>query len=128
MKWSRKIFVVEDDRDISRLLKHLLTKAGFAVQCFSTSETVIPEAEENLPRLFVLDVMLPGIDGIHLCRNIRKHELLRELPILVLSAKCSSRDKRLAFDAGATDYLTKPFSPKELLLRVRSLCGDPIVS
>jgi DNA-binding response OmpR family regulator len=128
MKWSRKIFVVEDDRDIRRLIKHVLTKAGFAVQCFSTSETVIPEAEGNVPHLFVLDVMLPGIDGLHLCRNIRKQELLRELPILVLSAKCSSRDKRLAFHAGATDYLTKPFSPTELLLRVRRLGGDPIVS
>jgi DNA-binding response OmpR family regulator len=71
--------VVEDDRDISRLVKHLLMKAGFEVQCFGTSETVIPEAEENVPHLFVLDVMLPGIDGIHFCRNIRKHELLRKL-------------------------------------------------
>jgi DNA-binding response OmpR family regulator len=128
MKWSPKIYVVEDDRDIRRLVKHLLTRAGFSVQCFGGAEMVISGAQENAPHLFVLDVMLPGIDGLQLCQSIRKNELLRELPILVLSAKCSSRDKRLAFDAGATEYLTKPFSPKELLLRVRRLCGDPMAN
>ena len=128
MKRSKKIFVVEDDRDIARLLKHVLTNAGFSVQCFSTAEKVIPEAEENTAHLFILDVMLPGMNGLHLCQNIRKHELLREIPILILSAKCSARDKRSAFEAGATEYLTKPFSPKELVLRVRRLCGDPVVS
>jgi two-component system phosphate regulon response regulator PhoB len=80
-----------------------------------------------VPHLFVLDVMLPGINGIDLCKSIRKHELVREIPILVLSAKGSARDKRSTFEAGATDYVTKPFSPKELVLRVRRLCGDPVI-
>jgi two-component system, OmpR family, alkaline phosphatase synthesis response regulator PhoP len=128
MKRSKNIFVVDDDRDIARLLKHVLTKAGFSVQCFGNAEEVIPRAEANVPHLFVLDVMLPGMNGIDLCKSIRKHELLRKIPILVLSAKCSARDKRSASEAGATDYLTKPFSPKELVLRVRGLSGDPIVS
>jgi two-component system alkaline phosphatase synthesis response regulator PhoP len=128
MKRSPKIFVVEDDRDIARLLQHLLTKAGFSVRCFSTAEKVIPEAEGNVAQLFILDVMLPGMNGLHLCQDIRKHKLLREVPILILSAKCSALDKRSALEAGATEYLTKPFSPKELILRVRRLCGDPVVT
>jgi len=128
MKCLQQIFVVEDDQDIARLLQYLLTKAGFSVHCFGNAEKVLPEAENNIPQLFILDVMLPGMNGLHLCQSIRKHDLLREIPILILSAKCSAGDKHSAFEAGASDYLTKPFSPNELILVVRRLCVDPVMT
>jgi DNA-binding response OmpR family regulator len=72
--------------------------------------------------LFLLDVMLPGIDGFHLCRSIRKHDLLRTLPIIILTARAGQSDRKLAFESGADDYVTKPFRPADLIERVRALC------
>jgi DNA-binding response OmpR family regulator len=72
--------------------------------------------------LFLLDLMLPGVDGFHLCRSIRKHSLLRTLPIIILTARTGQGDRKLAFESGADDYVTKPFSPADLIARVRGLC------
>jgi DNA-binding response OmpR family regulator len=72
--------------------------------------------------LFLLDLMLPGIDGFHLCRGIRKHGRLRTLPIIVLTARAGRRDRELAFESGADDYVTKPFRLADLISRVRALC------
>ena len=84
---------------------------------------MIREAEKTHPPvLFILDLMLPGIDGFELCQSIRKHELLRGLPIIILTARTSEADRRLSIKIGANDYVTKPFSPADLIMRVRALC------
>ena len=114
--------LVEDDADIGRLVEHHLQKAGFAVRWLQAATNVIREAENQLPVLFVLDLMLPGIDGFELFQRIRKHELLRKLPIVILTARTGEADRRLALQIGANDYITKPFSPANLIMRVRALC------
>jgi DNA-binding response OmpR family regulator len=116
------VVLVEDDADIGRLVEHHLHKAGFATRWFRTATNVVREAENQPPALFVLDLMLPGIDGFELCQSIRKHELLRGLPIIILTARTGSADRRLAIKIGANDYITKPFSPADLIMRVRALC------
>jgi DNA-binding response OmpR family regulator len=116
------VVLVEDDADIGRLVEHHLQKAGFASRWFRTATNVIRETENQPPVLFLLDLMLPGIDGFELCQSIRKHELLRGLPILILTARTGEADRRLAIKMGANDYITKPFSPADLIMRVRALC------
>jgi DNA-binding response OmpR family regulator len=116
------VVLVEDDPDIGRLVEHHLQKAGYATRWFRTATNVIREAENHPPVLFVLDLMLPGIDGFELCQGIRKHELLRGLPIVILTARTGEPDRRLAIKMGANDYITKPFSPADLIMRVRALC------
>jgi two-component system phosphate regulon response regulator PhoB len=117
------VVLVEDDADIGRLVEHHLQKAGFATRWFRTATNVIREAEKTHPPvLFILDLMLPGIDGFELCQSIRKHELLRGLPIIILTARTAAADRRHAIEIGANDYITKPFSPADLIMRVRALC------
>ena len=116
------VVLVEDDADIGRLVEHHLQKAGFTTRWFRTATNVIREAENHSPVLFILDLMLPGTDGFELCQSIRKHELLRGLPIVILSARTSAADRRHALKIGANDYITKPFSPADLIMRVRALC------
>jgi len=116
------VVLVEDDVDIGGLVEHHLHKAGFATRWFRTATNVIRETESQPPALFLLDLMLPGIDGFELCRSIRKHEQLRGLPIIILTARTAAADRRLAIEIGANDYITKPFSPADLIARVRALC------
>jgi DNA-binding response OmpR family regulator len=114
--------LVEDDADIGRLIGLHLEMAGFAARWFRTATNVIRKAEEQPPVLFLLDLMLPGIDGFQLCQSIRKHKLLTRIPIIVLTARTGAEDRRLAIKIGADDYITKPFSPADLIARVRTLC------
>ncbi len=116
------IILVEDDEDIGRLIGHQMEMAGFTTRWFRTASGVIAEAESQRPALFLLDLMLPGVDGFHLCRSIRKHAVLRTLPIIVVTASAGRRDRELAFESGADDYVTKPFRPADLISRVRALC------
>ena len=116
------VVLVEDDADIRRLVEHHLQKAGFVSCWFRTATNVIRETENQPPVLFLLDLMLPGIDGFELCQSIRKNELLRGLPIIILTAKTGEADCRLAIKSGANDYITKPFSPADLIMRVRAQC------
>jgi DNA-binding response OmpR family regulator len=121
------VVLVEDDADIGRLVKYHLQKAGFACRWFQTATNVIRETESQPPVLFLLDWMLPGIDGFELCQSIRKNELLRGLPIIILTAKTSEADRRFAIKSGANDYITKPFSPADLIMRVRAQCQSSSV-
>jgi len=122
------VVLVEDDADIGRLVEHHLQKAGFATRWFRTATNVIREAENQPPVVFLLDLMLPGIDGFGLCQSIRKHERLRGLPIIILTARTGAPDRRRAIEIGANDYITKPFSPADLIMRVRALCQGGSVS
>lgn len=115
------VFVVEDDGDIARLISHHLRAAGFEVQSFASGTSVLAEAVRKRPELFLLDVMLPGPDGFELCRHIRQMPALSSTPIIFLTAKTSESDRIRGLELGGDDYITKPFSPRELVARVRSV-------
>jgi DNA-binding response OmpR family regulator len=115
------IFVVEDDPDISRLVRHHLEAAGFAIRVYPTGSTVISEAERQRPALFLLDIMVPGRDGLELCRQIRQMPTLAMVPVIFVTAKSSEADRVLGLELGADDYIPKPFSPRELVARVKAV-------
>lgn len=115
------VFVVEDDEDIARLISHNLQSSGFSVQSFVNGASLLPEALREMPKLFLLDVMLPGISGFELCRQIRQTPALSGTPIIFLTAKSSESDKIRGLELGGDDYITKPFSPRELIARIRSV-------
>ena len=115
------IFVVEDEEDIARLISHNLQAAGFEVQSFVNGASVLSEAVREMPVLFLLDVMLPGTDGFELCRHIRQTPVLSTTPIIFLTAKTSEADRVKGLELGGDDYITKPFSPRELVARIRSV-------
>ncbi len=115
------IFVVEDDEDIARLVSHNLQAAGFDVQSFVSGHSVLTEAMREMPALFLLDVMLPGTDGFELCRHIRQTPALSAIPIIFLTAKTAEADRVKGLELGGDDYITKPFSPRELVARIRSV-------
>ena len=119
------VFVVEDDEDISKLIRLHLSAAGFDVRCFRTASGVIVGAERRPPWLFLLDITLPGVDGLHLCRAIRKHDRLKAVPIIVVTARVGESDRTEAFNSGADDFVLKPFNRKDLILRVNALCRHP---
>jgi len=115
------IFVVEDDEDIARLISHNLRAAGFEVQSFVSGDSVLSEASREAPALFLLDVMLPGTDGFEICRHIRQTPALMAIPVIFLTAKTSEADRVKGLELGGDDYVTKPFSPRELVARIRSV-------
>lgn len=115
------IFVVEDEPDIARLICHHLDLGGFATRWFPESLPVIEEAIKASPSLFVLDVMIPGCDGFELCHLIRQVKSLSGTPIIFLSAKVAEADRLRGLEAGGDDYIVKPFSPREMVARVRAV-------
>ncbi|MFZ0318532.1 MAG: response regulator transcription factor [Candidatus Sulfotelmatobacter sp.] len=115
------VFVVEDEEDIARLIFHNLQAAGFEVQSFVSGASVVSEALREMPSLFLLDVMLPGADGFEICRQIRQTATLSATPIIFLTAKTAEADRVKGLELGGDDYITKPFSPRELVARVRSV-------
>ncbi len=115
------VYVVEDDADIRRLMQYQLEAAGYAVQVFNDGGAVLNAAAVTPPVLFVLDIMLPNGDGRELCRRIRRHPQLHATPVIFVSAKTTEADRLLGFEVGADDYIAKPFSPRELIARVRAV-------
>jgi DNA-binding response OmpR family regulator len=122
------IFVVEDDKEIASLIAHTVKAAGFAACVFLDGQLVVEAAQEQLPALILLDLMLPSLDGMEILRALESQPRTREIRKIILSARGSELDKVRALELGADDYVTKPFSPRELLLRIRavlrSLPGD----
>jgi DNA-binding response OmpR family regulator len=115
------VFVVDDEEDIARLISHNLQAAGFEVRSFVSGRSVVSEALREMPSLFLLDVMLPGADGFEICRQIRQTPALSSTPIIFLTAKIGEADRVKGLELGGDDYITKPFSPRELVARVRSV-------
>lgn len=115
------IFVVEDDEDIARLISHNLQASGFQVRSFSSAATLLSEVVRETPSLFLLDVMLPGTDGFTLCRQIRQNPAVSAIPVIFLTAKTSETDRVKGLELGGDDYITKPFSPRELVARIRTV-------
>jgi DNA-binding response OmpR family regulator len=115
------IYVVEDDPDVSQLIEHNLQAAGYKVSTFPSGARVLQTAIEAQPSLFLLDIMLPEVNGFDLCRQIRQHDKLKTTPVVFLSARTQETDRLQAFDLGADGYITKPFSPRELVARIRNI-------
>jgi len=115
-----RILVVEDDEHIQQLVGYHITRAGYQVTYADDGETALKLLEEAPPDLLVLDIMLPGLDGLSLLHRIRRHPLLSGLPVLLLTAKGEDEDVAKGLDGGADDYVTKPFSPKVLVARVKA--------
>ena len=120
---GRPILIIEDDPDISESLKYNLEREGLNTIVAATGEQGLSEAlnERNPPLLIMLDLMLPGMSGTELCRRFRREPLTRRTPIIMLTAKTSESDRVAGLDLGADDYITKPFSVRELLARVRAV-------
>jgi two-component system alkaline phosphatase synthesis response regulator PhoP len=115
------ILVVEDDPDIAELIRHYLEKAGHAVHCLSSGAAVMPRLKGALPDLVVLDLMLPELDGLMVCQAMRNDPRTAAVPIIMVTARGDEADRITGLELGADDYVTKPFSPKELAARVRAL-------
>lgn len=118
---KQNIFVVEDEIHIQQLIKYNLETNGFKVSVFETGEDLLAHCFENVPDLFILDIMLPGIDGLEVCRRLRQNNSTYNVPIIMLTAKSEEFDKVLGLELGADDYITKPFSIRELLARIKAL-------
>lgn len=117
---KEKILIVEDDRNISKLLKYNLEKEGYEAKVAKTGELALKYLNEDNFDLVILDIMLPKIDGFEVCRTIKQDKKLASLPIIILTAKGEEVDKVVGFELGADDYVVKPFSPRELLLRIKA--------
>ncbi len=116
-----RVLVVEDDPDIAELVALHLRRAGFETDIVTSGTDVLPRLRERLPDLMLLDLMLPGLSGEELCRLIRADQRLAPVPILMLTARAEEEDRVAGLDLGADDYVTKPFSPRELVARVRAV-------
>jgi two-component system, OmpR family, phosphate regulon response regulator PhoB len=118
---EKTVLVVEDDRDIRDMLVFALQRAGYAVVDTESAEQALEKLGVMLPDIILVDWMLPGMDGPDLLRRIRQDSLTQAIPVIMLTARGEEADKLRGFDHGADDYLTKPFSPKELMARMKAL-------
>jgi DNA-binding response OmpR family regulator len=115
------VLVVEDDRDIAELVARYLEKAGFTVETLSSGRDALAAIAQRPPDLLVLDLMLPHVDGLEICRAARSNARTAAMPIIVLTARAEESDRIAGLEIGADDYMGKPFSPNELVARVRAL-------
>src|SRR5690348_11676463 len=117
----KRILIIEDDRDIVELVRYNLANEGFQVSGANDGATGLNTLKKSPPDLLLLDLMLPKLSGLEICREIRKDESLNRLPILMLTARGDEADRVVGLELGADDYVTKPFSPRELVARVKAL-------
>ncbi|MBN1835454.1 MAG: response regulator [Spirochaetales bacterium] len=113
--------VVEDDENILELIRHTLRRGGYDAACFDTGEKLLLAAGLEPPALILLDLMLPGIQGLEVCRLLKQEAGTRDIPIVIVTAKGEESDVVAGLESGADDYLTKPFSPKVLIARVKAV-------
>ena len=118
---TKKILVAEDEEDVLNLVAANLKAAGFLVLKAENGESALEQARNAVPSLVILDLMLPGMSGLEVCRVLKAEPDTRRIPILMLTAKAEEVDRIVGLELGADDYVTKPFSPRELVLRVRSI-------
>jgi two-component system, OmpR family, response regulator BaeR len=122
-----EILVVEDEIKITRLMEDYLLQAGFRVICMENGEPVVPYVQKTPPSLVLLDILLPGKDGLEICREVRAFS---QIPIIMITARCEEIDRLLGLELGADDYICKPFSPREMVARVKAVLkrtGQPSV-
>jgi phosphate regulon transcriptional regulator PhoB len=117
----KRILIIEDDRDIVELVRYNLANEGFQVQAAFDGTSGLNTLKKTPPDLLLLDLMLPKVSGLDICREVRRDDSLNRLPILMLTARGDEADRVVGLEMGADDYVTKPFSPRELLARVKAL-------
>ncbi len=118
---KEKILIVEDEKDIIKMLEYNLKKEGFRVIAAGDGEDAIDLAIRGQPDLILLDLMLPGMDGLEVCKALKKENKASAIPIIMLTAKSQESDKVVGLELGADDYITKPFSPRELIARIKAV-------
>lgn len=118
---KKVILIVEDEKDIVKMLEYNLRKEGFATLSCGDGEYALDVAERKLPSLIILDLMLPGIDGLEVCKSLKKNPKTFSIPVIMLTAKAQETDKIIGLELGADDYITKPFSPRELIARIKAV-------
>ena len=118
---SRLVAVLDDEPDLVELVKVNLQKASYDVKGFTDPVAFLRFLERKIPDLVVLDLMLPEMDGMEICKHMKKDEKLSSVPVIILSARSDETDKVLGLELGADDYVTKPFSPRELVARVKAI-------
>jgi two-component system phosphate regulon response regulator PhoB len=116
-----RVLIVDDDPDIQRLVSYNLSQAGFQVTTAVSGRLALDSVQKHPPDLIILDVMLPDIDGLEVCRSLRQRDNSRRIPVIMLTARTEEIDRVVGFEVGADDYVMKPFSPRELVLRVKSI-------
>ena len=119
---SKKLLIIEDDRSLASVLEYNFEAAGYQVFCAHDGQDGINQARSKQPDVILLDLMIPVIDGVEVCRQLRSEAQTRETPIMMLTAKAEETDQLIGFSVGADDYVVKPFSVRVLLERVKSLC------
>ncbi|HEX2947989.1 MAG TPA: response regulator transcription factor [Armatimonadota bacterium] len=117
---NERILVVDDEEDILELMQYVLSKNGYAVTCVESGEDAIATARNLLPDMIFLDIMLPGVDGLDVCKILKKNSETAGVPIIMLTARGEEADIVTGLELGADDYITKPFSPRVLLARLRA--------
>src|SRR5882724_10548231 len=117
----KRVLLIEDDRDIVELVRYNLEREGFQVAAANDGATGLVQLRKTPPDMLLLDLMLPKLSGLEICRDIRRDQALNRLPILMLTARGEEADRVVGLEMGADDYVTKPFSPRELLARVKAL-------
>ena len=117
----QRILVVEDDKHISKLIKFNLEKADYDCVVAPSGEKALEALKRQAVDLIILDIMLPGMDGLEICREIKQQEKLKSIPVIMLTAKGEEVDRIVGLELGADDYMTKPFSPRELILRIKAI-------
>ena len=122
-----KILIIEDEQDIIELLRYNLEREGYQITAEATSEAALERLSQEQPELILLDLMLPGIDGLETCRLIKQDSKTKNIPIIMLTAKSEESDILVGLQLGADDYVTKPFSPKVLLARIKTVLRRGIV-
>ncbi len=118
---KEKILIVEDEKDIIKMLRYNLEKEGFKVIDARDGEDAMDSAVRQQPNLILLDLMLPGMDGLEVCKALKKESKTNPIPIIMLTAKSQESDKVVGLELGADDYITKPFSPRELIARIKAV-------
>jgi two-component system phosphate regulon response regulator PhoB len=118
---KEKILVVDDEKDILDLVEYNLKQNGYKVSCVATGEEVLDAADSFKPDLILLDLMLPGVDGFDVCKDLKSQPETKEIPVIMLTAKSEDIDVVTGLEIGADDYITKPFSPQVLVARVRAI-------
>lgn len=119
---SKKLLIVEDDRSLASVLEYNFESAGYEVFCAHDGQDGVNQARSKNPDVIILDLMIPVVDGIEVCRQLRSESATRQTPIMMLTAKAEETDQLIGFSVGADDYVVKPFSVRVLLERVKSLC------
>ena len=118
---KEKILIVEDEKDIIKMLEYNLKKEGFRVVDARDGEDALDLANRENPDLILLDLMLPGMDGLEVCKALKKENKTGSIPVIMLTAKSQESDKVVGLELGADDYVTKPFSPRELIARIKAV-------